>query len=342
MKRDNLLKEIEEKNNIEPSLYPPIPQKNFLIEVTNACNSRCIFCANKKMTRKTGSIKKELLEKILLDAYSVGIREVGFYTTGEPLLCKNIEEYVAIAKKIGFEYIYITTNGVLATLDKVKGLLNKGLDSIKFSINGIDKETYKLIHGKNDFDIVMSNLKELSKYRKISEIKFNIFVSYIMTRYSLRDKEEIKNFFDGLCDEVIILNAINQSGLTPEIETMLKVQSEQTDIDFKIKLPCSMLFNTINVSYEGYITACCADFQNFLAYADLNKVCISEAWNNDIIINLRRMHMKKMAGSTLCANCVYNTSDKPMPLVRELAVNFDESKMFDFRSVEHRISEFKN
>ena len=33
-------------------LYPPFPKKNLLIEVTNKCNSNCIFCANSKMKRK--------------------------------------------------------------------------------------------------------------------------------------------------------------------------------------------------------------------------------------------------------------------------------------------------
>lgn len=342
MKRDKLIKSIEEKNNIEPSLHPPIPKKNFLVEVTNACNSQCIFCANRKMTRKIGSINEELLKKILTDAYSEGVREVGFYTTGEPFICKNIGEYIAIAKKIGFDYIYITTNGVLASLDKVKSLIDKGLDSIKFSINGIDKETYKLIHGKDDFDTVIRNLKEINAYKRESKKTFNLYVSYIMTRYSLKDKGEIKKFFNGLCDEAIILNTVNQSGLTPEIETMLKVQSEQTDMDCEITLPCNSPFNTINVSYEGYLTACCADFQNYLAYADLNNVSISEAWNNDIIVNLRKMHINGTVGSTLCANCVYNTLNKPIPLVEELAMDFDVDKMFDFQAVENRINKFIN
>lgn len=341
MKEDKLLKRIEEKSDIQFTLNPPVPKKNFLIEVTNACNSECIFCANRKKTRKTGSIDKKLLEKILNDAYNEGVREVGFYTTGEPLVCKNIDDYVSTAKKIGFDYVYITTNGVLATLDKIKHLVEQGLDSIKFSINAIDRETYQLIHGKDDFDKVLENLKEISNYRTTSGKKFRIYVSYIATRHSLRKKEEIKIFFENMCDEVIVLNTINQSGLTPEIETLLKVEGEQTDIDVKTSLPCNMLFNTINISYEGYITACCADFQNYLAYADLNNVSISEAWNNDIIVKLRKMHMDGDAGSTLCANCIYNTTSKPIPLVEELATDFEVDKMFDFQPVEDRINEFK-
>ena len=39
--------------------------------------------------------------------------------------------------------------------------INNGLDSIKFSIHGGTSETYKKIHGKNDFERVIKNLNGL-------------------------------------------------------------------------------------------------------------------------------------------------------------------------------------
>ena len=34
-------------------LYPPFPKKNLLIEVTNKCNSNCIFCAIRKNFKRS-------------------------------------------------------------------------------------------------------------------------------------------------------------------------------------------------------------------------------------------------------------------------------------------------
>lgn len=34
---------------------------------------------------------------------------------------------------------------------------------------------------------------------------------------------------------------------------------------------CPLTFNKLHITCEGYITACCADFQNYLAVADLNN-----------------------------------------------------------------------
>lgn len=77
---------ISSNNNV--SLFPDFPTKNLLIEVTNMCNNRCIFCGNRKMLRKKGFIKYKIVENALKQAFELGMREVGFYATGEPLLDK--------------------------------------------------------------------------------------------------------------------------------------------------------------------------------------------------------------------------------------------------------------
>ena len=76
-------------------------------------------------------------------------------------LNNELEIYISFCKRIGFEYIYITTNGVYATADKIEKLCKAGLSSIKFSINSATKETYKKIHGRDNFDIVIKNFYEI-------------------------------------------------------------------------------------------------------------------------------------------------------------------------------------
>ena len=127
-------------------LEPPFPRTNFLIETSNACNHRCIFCAYTKMTRKIGKIKPEFVYDILQQAYDLGTREVGFYATGEPFLVPELPDYIAKAKEIGYEYTYLTTNGALATPERVHAVIGAGLDSIKFSINAPDRRTYAFIN----------------------------------------------------------------------------------------------------------------------------------------------------------------------------------------------------
>ena len=81
------------------------------------------------------------------------MRDVGFYVNGDPLLDKRLAMFIKYAKEIGYTYIYITTNGILANLDRVKKLYEAGLNSIKYSINASNREDYfdnYIIHYKTD------------------------------------------------------------------------------------------------------------------------------------------------------------------------------------------------
>lgn len=302
--------------------YPDFPKKGMLIEVTNLCNDSCLFCFNRNMSREKGFIDSKFVFRILQEAYDLGMREVGFYTTGEPLLNNDIGDYIETAKKIGYTYTYITTNGFLANIDKMEELIKKGLNSIKFSINAISKEEYKFIHGKDDFETVTNNLKELYEYKIKNDLDINIFVSYIKTKYTNEEVDKIKSFFDNVCDEVVVMNVENQGGLMPEINDLLICEDNDNDIDTTKKIPCSYPFKSVIITREGYLTACCLDFQNYLAYSDLNKNSLKDAWYNSVITNFRKKQLEHDSSDTICTNCINNKKIIPNPLIKDLASNF--------------------
>lgn len=299
---------------------PQFPKGNLLIEVTNYCNNKCLFCANRKMTRKRGFIEPKIVSKALKECYELGTREVGFYATGEPLINNKLEEYVLLAKNIGYEYVYLTTNGILANKERVNKLFQNGLDSLKYSINAINKETYKNIHGTDNFDVVLNNLKDSYNLKKEKYMSKKVSVSYIMTKYSFEKEEKIKSFFKDISDEVIVDLAKNQGGLIKEIDYLV-------DNVKNMKAPCYYVFNSINITYEGYITACCMDFQNFLAYADINKMNIKEAWNNECITELRKKHLCNNTKDTICYNCINGVFKNVNPINHKLATNFCEFQL---------------
>lgn len=337
---NNRLNEITNLDNKQ--LYPPFPKKNLLIEVTNACNCNCIFCANNKMQRKRKNINKELVIKVLNEAFELGTREVGFYTTGEALLNNELAEYIKIAKKIGFNYVYLTTNAILLNESKVEELVNVGIDSIKLSINAINNRDYKFIHGIDAYEKVMNNLKNLYNYRKNKKLKYKIYVSYISTRYTDYDINKIKDNFSNWCDEVAIVNVRNQSGMMPEIISLLSCYNTNDKIQAERLVPCHYVFNTINVTSEGYLTACCTDFENYLVYADLNKTSLKEAWHNELITELRKKHLKNNLRDTLCNNCINNSKCIPKPLSKKHIESEINETIFKSNKVENRINKYQN
>lgn len=322
------------------SIIPPVPTRNMILEVTNRCNHNCIFCYQQKMTTPKQDIDMNLALRVLREAYDLGGREVGFSKSGEPFLNLDLDIYIREAAKLGYEYIYLTTNGAKADVSRVKSAVEAGLNSIKFSINAINASEYKFIHGVNDFDKAYKNLQDVYKYREDYNKEFKIFVSYVETKYTLHQRTEIYNLFQPYCDEVLIVAAWNLGGYNPEVRTKLNTSEMDVDYDSSRHVPCPVPFNALTITANGFLTGCCLECQNYLAVADLNKMSLKEAWECDIFQNFRKQHISKEIKGLACENCIYNAMIKPVPLNDTLYSDFDRTIMFSDEPVKKRIEKY--
>ena len=283
------------------SLTPPFPKTNFLIELSNACNHACIFCTHQKMKRPVGRINKDFAYDILQQAYDLGTREVGFYATGEPFIVPDLADYISKAKDIGYTYVYLTSNGALAIPERVREVIDAGLDSIKFSINAPQKKLYKFIHGKDDFDTVLENLKYLNEYREISKKNYKIYVTGILTRFTENLKDKYYEIFGNLSDQVVFKYVYNQGGYMQEIDKYLRC-----DRDKEERRRCNLPFDAISVTQEGYLSVENADYENMLIVADLNKVSLHDGWYGEKMQEIRRKFFDDDLSGTLCDGCVHH------------------------------------
>lgn len=311
--------------------------KYMLMELTNACNHSCAFCANSKCTKKKGFIKPEFAERILKEAYDLGTREVGFYMTGEPLLDKNLERYISVSKNLGYEYVYVTTNGALLTEERAESIVSAGIDSIKFSINASNPKDYLLIHGKDDFDTVIENLIYLDTMRKSGKHKFAVYISYIATRFTEAEKENFKCKYGKYVDDIIFYKCANQGGL---IQKEMAYLSDHPNKALPASYICPRPFNKLFVTYEGYLTMCCSDFQNYMVAADLNKEGLKDAWNNQYARSFRAKHLQHDLKGTMCFNCVNRCNEPAEPLRKEYAVEVDPDNWDNTEEIARRIQEW--
>ncbi|GHU43753.1 radical SAM protein [Spirochaetia bacterium] len=324
--------------NFQETLHPVFPHKEMLVELVNGCNHKCIFCAQSKMTRKRREIDKNLLLRIMREAHELGVKEIGFYSTSEPFLCKNLAMYVKEAKDTGFEYVYITTNGALATPQRLKEVIDSGADSIKFSINAGTSETYKFIHGYDDFDKVISHLRFCKEYRESANRIFKLYVSYIITRFNVGEIELFKERYSRYCDYISFNPVFNLGGMVPEIYDRI---SSTPPPGKSFKRPCHNLFDSIGITSEGYLTACgCADFQGYLIVADLNKTSLYDGWYSDKFTGLRKRYLADSLEGLQCFNCVYANKLPYEPLDRDYATIIDMADVFTARHLNNRLNKY--
>ena len=291
------------------------------------------------MSRKKGFIDEDFLRRILKEAYEEGFREVGYYANGEPFVSPRLAQYISWAKEIGFTYVYIDTNGGATEFDKIEEAIDAGLDSIKFSINGTSRENYKLIHGRDDFDRAINNLKKTYSYKKELTRPLNVYVSVCVTRYIEDSLEEFVDYCRQYCDDLVTNSVVEMGGYMTEELSYLRTKQD-TDFRTGMTIPCYQIWNSLFITYEGYATACCADFQNYFVYADLNHTTIKEAWHNEVITNLRRRHLEGEIEGSPCMTCAYGKMCDWEPLIEEYASACGQEVLKGF-DVEKRITAYE-
>jgi len=278
-----------------------------LVEMANVCNHSCTFCAYNKMTRPAQVMEPGMYERVMREAYDAGAREVGLYSGAEPYTCKHMVEFIRLSKEIGYSYIYTTTNGSLPNKERLKASIDAGLNSIKFSINGGDRETYLKIHGKDHFERVLDNLNFVIEYRKTLDRPLFLAVSFVECPDNADSFKELEAKLAPLVDEIDHHLAVNQSGQMPE----LPLDPPKTDI-------CPNPFNRMHVSAEGFMRACCNDYQNMLALENLHEMSVGDAWNSDFFKAFRQRHLDGKLEGTLCYNCMNGCATPIEPVRPEL------------------------
>ena len=273
---------------------------NMLVEVTNKCNYQCNFCGHTQMNHHFGDIDPVLLKRVLHEAYDMGVRWVGLYTIGEMFLCKDIITHIKNAKEAGYEYIYADTNGALANRKKLEAVITAGLDSIKFSINAGEKETYKKIHGQDKFETVLENLRICHELKQNLNQKLKIMVSFVVTKENEDEIELLRGIVEPYMNQYMVHPISVRHNSENDKRNALEPRMGK-DIH---EIPCSMVFTRLHITFNGYLTACCQDFNYDLLLADLKKTPLKEAWVSKNAIELRRAHINRNVEGLLCDNCI--------------------------------------
>jgi cyclic pyranopterin phosphate synthase len=147
---------------------------NLRISVTDRCNIRCFYCMPDGpivFGPREEILTFEEIERFVRVSAGLGVTDLRI-TGGEPLLRKDLPVLVErLAAVPGIGDIGLTTNGVL--LDReARPLWDAGLRRINIHLDTLDRERFREITRRDDFDRVMAGIHECLRvgYR----IKLNV------------------------------------------------------------------------------------------------------------------------------------------------------------------------
>lgn len=307
--REHMIERLGEKNSF--SLKPPLPEC-LNIEVNNTCNQRCVFCPYHGMyaprVLRPAVLDIEFVKELMRQAYELGIgrKEIGFYLAGEAFLYKGLAELIAYAKELGFKYTFLTTNGALATPERMRAVIDAGLDSIRFSVNAPDREMYKELHGKDDYDTVLENIREMHKYLTENHIKVATSLSCVITKKTVGIEKRMREIFEPYFEDIMFI-PVMLSRLTNIAEVREKYEViDDSDMMLDPDFICPLLFNSMYINALGRVVPCCDSYDEEVYFADLKvNPSLKDAWESEGYNRYRKIFLNGDSDKgTICETCL--------------------------------------
>ncbi len=166
-----------------------------------ACNARCLFCSQSHEQRSFSLDEKQVYKSMLLWAkQKYGML---WFTGWEPLIHPKIIDYIRFAKKVGFEYIRVQTNGISLYKESfVKKLVNAGVTLFKISAHShIEKIHDQLVWIPWAFN------KLITWIDNVKALGARLWVNLVVTKHNYSQLSDTILFFleKWITDFVIIL-----------------------------------------------------------------------------------------------------------------------------------------
>lgn len=283
---------------------PPIAVK---IDLTRTCNYKCSFCYHSQLEKKKGMMDIELYTRVVQNLYDLGVKEIAPFFFGESFLNSKLPEAIKIAKDIGIEYVFLTTNGSLAAPEKVEECFKAGLNSLKFSLNYADEEQFTEVArvDPRNWRRMKENIKAARRIRDEGGYDCGLYASYILYDGEQQDRMKATlSEIEPYLDEVYALPLYNQASRIQRDGWAFSGGNQGRADNPVDPVPCWALFREGHVNFDGTLCACCFSVGDEFNMGDLTKESFMAAWHSEKFKELRRAHLNYDVRGTACAGCI--------------------------------------
>ncbi len=260
-----------------PSGVPSI--SSIEISINGACNRRCFFCPRvdeKEYPNILNSLNFETYKKLIKDLKNINfLGRISFSGFCEPLLTKNLNQYVELARKeLKDIQIEIVTNGdpIIAKngKEKLKNLFKVGLNNCRVS----------LYDGPHQIKIFEKIKKELS----------------------LTDNQLIirKRYLGP--DESYGITISNRAGSV----SLKNDHFELKPLKEPLKQSCYYPFYKVLIDNNGDVLICSNDWKKEEIVGNITKESLIKIWSNEKFSTIRKKLINKDRSHKPCNVCDVN------------------------------------
>ena len=201
------------------------------ISLSSICNFNCYFCSSHSLLNgdkgRPQSLSDLTIFELLKDIRILKIKEICFSGNGEPFLYDRFQEIIDMCKG---RRVKIVTNG--SRLNLVSADLFSKIHKLTISLNSIDDETHRIIHGykgPTQLPYIIENIERLLNLPKAQQ---KIQINCAIGMYNL---EELESLF-RLSDQWNVFFAVRPvSAVFPDLESKILTTAQMMDARDRIK-----------------------------------------------------------------------------------------------------------
>ena len=213
----------------------------------------------------------------------------------------KIIDFIKYAMKKGIGPIQMASNALLLDEKMQDELIESGIDYISFSLDTIDEKVYSCSRLTGDLAVSTRNVESMGKKCKNRREKGlpapTLQVSTIdLDVYKPLQKEFIDKW-KNYVDVVRVYEQHDEKGrlVNPEIQRKLDVFSE--------RMPCRKIFTDMIIYWDGRLALCNYDWDQKRELGDVSKISLQEAWDSQVYVELRQMHLSNGIDDVICKDC---------------------------------------
>ncbi len=229
---------------------------DIMIEVTNECNLKCITCYSHQDGREKKYMDFWVYKKIIDEIPEKETKTISLYNYWEPLMHKQIWEFVSYAKQSWIKNIKIATNGTFLTTNKSVELIKSWLDYISISIDGTSQDIYWQFRVGWNLNLIIKNINTLVKLKQklwkwpVIELQF-IIMSHNESQVEAIKKLAQKLWVDVLRYKTVLIKEKQWSHLIP------KDKKYSRYLNFEKTNSCKKPIEWIVINVDGKVIPCC-------------------------------------------------------------------------------------
>ncbi len=239
------------------------------LETVTKCNAKCAFCPQNEIMRDPARMPEETWKKIVDDTRGWGITYRPFLTN-EPFVDNRMPEIVRYIKDNDpTATVEFNTNGELVTEKLGAALLEAGVDIMRFSIDGLSRETYEPSRLGVNYDRVMERTQRFLELWDEGGYRDKVFTELRMIEVP-ENKHEIeayREFWGPKCSEVLITQ-LYQWPWTGQL---------RDDVVLK---PCLKVLDEMFFYSNGNATICCWDVHERAVIGNVLEQSVQEIWES--------------------------------------------------------------